>query len=278
MADNTNDVEDLLRQSIEAQNRTTHAVRAFVRFLFIQLTAITVASGLVGLSFSWGIPFLAFLAAVVAIVGVIWSSFAGWSELELSDRFAETRRRKAEQDRAVRAAQEQANVDLREQESARRRAARQEWLADPTNMKRLKRRSLLIALVAIVLTATVIVIVAIQEPLRRASLSDAERFTEDITTLYETALAECANEAGISDLRLRDRFNISGDVLTLTSGTTSSANPADQLLNCVARQLTGNDVVSLGRGEERSQGEYVVSRSGTGVRYEFSPSGGDPTL
>lgn len=36
-------IESLLEESIRASNRTTHAVRAFVRFLFIQLVAITLA-------------------------------------------------------------------------------------------------------------------------------------------------------------------------------------------------------------------------------------------
>ena len=84
---------------IRAQNRTTHAVRAFVRFLFIQLTGTTVAVFLWNLSLAFrdqqdcyaygsnctGNTFLQFLAAVVFIVSVIWSSNAGWSELSKSD-------------------------------------------------------------------------------------------------------------------------------------------------------------------------------------------------
>ena len=41
---------ELQNRSIEAQNRTTRAVRAFVRFLFIQLAAITLAFALFYLS------------------------------------------------------------------------------------------------------------------------------------------------------------------------------------------------------------------------------------
>ncbi len=70
---------------IRAQNRTTHAVRAFVRFLFIQLTGITIAVFLWNLSLNLdGNGFLAFLAVAVWIVSVIWSSVAGWDELDKS--------------------------------------------------------------------------------------------------------------------------------------------------------------------------------------------------
>jgi len=74
--------EDLIR----AQNRTTHAVRAFVRFLFIQLSGITFAVLLWNLSLADEDEnaFLQFLAVVVWIVAVIWSSKAGWEELEKS--------------------------------------------------------------------------------------------------------------------------------------------------------------------------------------------------
>jgi DNA-directed RNA polymerase subunit RPC12/RpoP len=81
-----------------AQNRTTHAVRAFVRFLFIQLTGITFAVFLWNLStaaidqrscFVNGTKCsanesLQTLAALVWIVAVVWSSWAGWSELDKS--------------------------------------------------------------------------------------------------------------------------------------------------------------------------------------------------
>ena len=84
---------------IRAQNRTTHAVRAFVRFLFIQLTGTTAAVFLWNLSLAFrdqqdcyaygsnctGNTFLQVLATVVFIGSVIWSSNAGWSELSKSD-------------------------------------------------------------------------------------------------------------------------------------------------------------------------------------------------
>ena len=87
--------EDLIR----AQNRTTHAVRAFVRFLFIQLTGITLAVFLWNISLAFideqacyeygdkctGNAFLQFMAGVVWLVAVILSSRAGWDELNKSN-------------------------------------------------------------------------------------------------------------------------------------------------------------------------------------------------
>ncbi len=76
---------------IQAQNRTTHAVRAFVRFLFIQLSALTMATFLFFISFQLeneeGAPntFLLLMGVVIWIVGLVWSSTAGWSELEKSN-------------------------------------------------------------------------------------------------------------------------------------------------------------------------------------------------
>lgn len=91
------DLPALLEESIKASNRTTYAIRAFVRFLFIQLSFLTAAY------FAWQIG-LAFpdedncnplgcqpngfwYFAVFAIVatGVILSSRAGWHELSLSE-------------------------------------------------------------------------------------------------------------------------------------------------------------------------------------------------
>jgi hypothetical protein len=83
---------------VAAQNRTTHAIRAFVRFLFIQLSSTTAAyfiylqadsqaaklecvrDGSCGASI-----FLYFVALIVWLGGVVISSQAGWSELEKSE-------------------------------------------------------------------------------------------------------------------------------------------------------------------------------------------------
>ena len=75
-------LDDLVR----AQNRTTHAVRAFVRFLFIQLTGLTIVYFLWNLFVeSDGNAFIAFLVLAVWLVTVIWSSAAGWDELRKSN-------------------------------------------------------------------------------------------------------------------------------------------------------------------------------------------------
>jgi hypothetical protein len=88
-------LDDLIR----AQNRTTHAVRAFVRFLFIQLTGITFAVFLWNLSLAFvnsndclqtgencsGNGALQFMAVGVWIATVILSSRAGWEELQKSE-------------------------------------------------------------------------------------------------------------------------------------------------------------------------------------------------
>lgn len=88
-------IDDLIR----AQNKTTHAVRAFVRFLFIQLTGITLAVFLWNLSLAFISPSdcnfrgencsgngaLQLMAVGVWIVTVIFSSRAGWEELQKSE-------------------------------------------------------------------------------------------------------------------------------------------------------------------------------------------------
>ena len=92
-------IEKLLRQNIEASNRTSYAVRAFVRFLFIQLVGITAAFFLNSLATANVDPLqcaysgdncepiipLQILAFLVWLGAVIWSSIVGWKELALSD-------------------------------------------------------------------------------------------------------------------------------------------------------------------------------------------------
>jgi hypothetical protein len=92
-----NDLASLLQESIRASNRTTHAVRAFVRFLFIQLSFVTAAflTWQVALAFPdeenctpMGCApsvFWNYLIGALLIIGVWLSSRAGWSELEKSE-------------------------------------------------------------------------------------------------------------------------------------------------------------------------------------------------
>jgi hypothetical protein len=92
-------IEKLLKQNIEASNRTTYAVRAFVRFLFIQLVGVTAAFFLNSVATANVNPLqcaysgdncepiiaLQILAFLVWLAAVIWSSTEGWKELALSD-------------------------------------------------------------------------------------------------------------------------------------------------------------------------------------------------
>jgi hypothetical protein len=89
------DIKDL----IKAQNRTTHAVRAFVSFLFLQLSFTTFAVFIYAISDAFADPYkcqeygtncggngaIRFIAIVIWITGVVISSRSGWSELEKSE-------------------------------------------------------------------------------------------------------------------------------------------------------------------------------------------------
>jgi hypothetical protein len=78
-------VEELLKQAIAASNRTTFAVRAFVLFLFLQLTFTSIAAVFVWYGYSayngfgWVV-----VGLVIFALGVIVSSVVGWSEIGMS--------------------------------------------------------------------------------------------------------------------------------------------------------------------------------------------------
>jgi hypothetical protein len=97
-------VEELLKQAIAASDRTTaasdrttRAIRAFVLFLFIQLTFTSIAAFFfwIGASIfetasiwdfqqrAWAYLWTA-LASIILFVGVLVSSILGWRELALS--------------------------------------------------------------------------------------------------------------------------------------------------------------------------------------------------
>ena len=90
-------IEILAIEQIAASNRTTRAVRAFVRFLFIQLVAATLALLILfagdvfrdtsecTLGVCGPNTMAQILAGLVWIVGIIWSSSAGWTELSQSE-------------------------------------------------------------------------------------------------------------------------------------------------------------------------------------------------
>jgi hypothetical protein len=87
-----------IERLIAAQNKTTHAIRAFVRFFFIQLTGLTAAAFVWYVSlffvdqqqcFDYGDNCNGNLLLQVIAIGiwvgtVIYSSAEGWSELEKS--------------------------------------------------------------------------------------------------------------------------------------------------------------------------------------------------
>lgn len=79
-------LESLLEAQIRASNRTTRAVRALVRFIFIQLLGLTIGGLIITASFSSDQQgFLMALGSLVILVAVVVSSNVGWSELALSD-------------------------------------------------------------------------------------------------------------------------------------------------------------------------------------------------
>jgi hypothetical protein len=79
-------LESLLEAQIRASNRTTRAVRALVRFIFIQLLGLTIGGLIITASFSSDQQgFLTALGSLVILVSVVVSSNVGWSELALSD-------------------------------------------------------------------------------------------------------------------------------------------------------------------------------------------------
>jgi len=89
---------ELLQKNIDASNRTTHAVRALVLFLFIQLAGISIAFVLNSIASANYDPvrcaisgndcepmvWLQVVAVLVWIAAVIWSSNVGWTEISLS--------------------------------------------------------------------------------------------------------------------------------------------------------------------------------------------------
>lgn len=90
---------ELLAQIAENTKKTKHAVRAFVRFLFIQLTFTTIAVPVYNMAFAGTNTVACALAEkscepntyLVVASGLLWltgvylSSQAGWSELRKSD-------------------------------------------------------------------------------------------------------------------------------------------------------------------------------------------------
>lgn len=79
------EILEVLERIEKASNRTTYAVRAFVRFLFIQLSATTIGSMLAAVAAATGLPWLGVLGGLVTAGGLFWAGIAGRAELKKSN-------------------------------------------------------------------------------------------------------------------------------------------------------------------------------------------------
>ena len=82
----TSRLEELIEASIEASDRTTHAVRALVRFALIQITVTITAliiGGLAAVLLGDGEAGLV-IGVGVLVIGGIYGLAAGWDELRKS--------------------------------------------------------------------------------------------------------------------------------------------------------------------------------------------------
>lgn len=79
------EILEVLERIEKASNRTTYAVRAFVRFLFIQLSATTIGSMLAAVAAATAMPWLGVLGGLVTTGGLFWAGIAGRAELAKSN-------------------------------------------------------------------------------------------------------------------------------------------------------------------------------------------------
>jgi hypothetical protein len=79
-------LEKLIEAQIRATNRTTRAIRALVRFFFIQLLGLTLGGFLISSSIGLDRPeALLFFGWLVILAAVLLSSNVAWAELAMSD-------------------------------------------------------------------------------------------------------------------------------------------------------------------------------------------------
>ncbi len=79
--------EELLRavkRLEESTNRTTYAVRALVRFIFIQLSATTIGSITAAVASILGWSWLGWIAGAITTLGLLWAGFSARAELSKS--------------------------------------------------------------------------------------------------------------------------------------------------------------------------------------------------
>ena len=79
------ELASLLRANIEASNRTTHAVRAIVRYVFLQLTITTVCGVLyaVGAATNLNQIFVP-ISSIAWIAGTVYASLSARRDLKAS--------------------------------------------------------------------------------------------------------------------------------------------------------------------------------------------------
>jgi hypothetical protein len=255
------EVAGLLQESIDAQNRTTHAVRAFVRFFFIQLVAVTIASPLVYFGTILDALGLVLIALGVLGVGIVWSSYAGWTELGRSDRFTVVRE-EARELRHVQAEAERGKAAIvRETEAIARRDARRELFAS----RRFRVRALTgagVALAAISIGAVFLVI----------SAADRATQLENLPETYLRAVNNCASTAGAGNTELGSRYSIKDATLSLKYELGLYAGPGDGFVDCVVSALTGDGASDISRGISQERGFLTVSRSETGAILTVMPT------
>lgn len=82
---NDKEILEVMQRIEAASNRTTYAVRAFVRFLFIQLSATTIGSMLAAGGAALNQAWMGVLAGLVTTGGLLWAGYAGRAELRKSN-------------------------------------------------------------------------------------------------------------------------------------------------------------------------------------------------
>jgi hypothetical protein len=270
----------LLQKNIEASNRTTHAVRALVRFLFIQLSFLTAAAVLwqVGLAFPdesncsiLGCEpngLITALAVLLVITGVILSSIAGWDELGKSDvTFEDEDAYMSEEERAKAEVLRKAEQEREEKETLRLEAEAKlalEQMQKEEEALRIERRKkwdesmrkfLAVATKPWVLGVSVVVPIILVA-------SGIGYYVN--STSWQTLVKECDSLMTKSPLSVDDSYtlNSSNDELTLIVGIA----PRDsEWVDCIGNVLSGGSPNGrLGRTVEnklRASQDSIVFRN-----------------
>lgn len=240
---NSDEIAHLLRENVAASNRTTRAVRAFVRFLFIQLSAATFAGLVIYFGVASANVALVVVGLVIWLVGVLWSSSVGWEELDKSDpdKF-ENRARTASEMEEIRIS-EQKRIDEFNKAEATRLLILEKQQADAeteAEKRRAERRALRSAL--------------FKKPWFRISVAGgilAVAAAVILSSFISDAIRSDAEKAAIAGL-LDDvkGIKVAGDACGAGSAISYSAGQAKisvldsrDVADCVLKALSGQDVV-----------------------------------